>query len=99
MRSTVLRDGKFVVTSVPVPEPAQGQVVCRVLACGICGSDLHFVKQRRDLAEGTPAPPSPDVHGSGEDIFMGHEFCAEVVEAGHDTAAPPPGTVVTSVPS
>jgi threonine dehydrogenase-like Zn-dependent dehydrogenase len=32
------------------------------------------------------------------DIFMGHEFSAEVLEAGPDTDAPPPGTMVTSLP-
>src|SRR5690606_10316811 len=32
------------------------------------------------------------------DIFMGHEFSAEVLEAGPDTDAPPPGTLVTSLP-
>ena len=29
---------------------------------------------------------------------MGHEFSAEVLEAGPDTEAPPPGTIVTSLP-
>ena len=33
-----------------------------------------------------------------DDVFMGHEFSAEVLEAGPDTDAPPPGTVVTSLP-
>jgi threonine dehydrogenase-like Zn-dependent dehydrogenase len=37
----------------------------------------------------------PDV---SRDIFMGHEFAAEVLEAGPDTDAPKPGTVVTSIP-
>ena len=32
------------------------------------------------------------------DVFMGHEFSAEVLEAGPDTVAPPPGTLVTSLP-
>jgi L-idonate 5-dehydrogenase len=30
------------IASVPVPEPGPGEVRVRVLACGICGSDLHF---------------------------------------------------------
>jgi threonine dehydrogenase-like Zn-dependent dehydrogenase len=33
------------------------------------------------------------------DVFLGHEFAAEVLEAGPDTVAPPPGTIVTSVPA
>ena len=32
------------------------------------------------------------------DVFMGHEFSAEVLEAGPDTEAPAPGTLVTSLP-
>jgi 2-desacetyl-2-hydroxyethyl bacteriochlorophyllide A dehydrogenase len=32
------------------------------------------------------------------DVFMGHEFSGEVLEAGPDTDAPTPGTVVTSLP-
>ena len=34
----------------------------------------------------------------GRDIFMGHEFSAEVLEAGPDTETHPPGTLVTSLP-
>jgi threonine dehydrogenase-like Zn-dependent dehydrogenase len=30
------------VARVPIPEPAPGEVRVRLLACGICGSDLHF---------------------------------------------------------
>ena len=33
-----------------------------------------------------------------DDVFMGHEFSAEVLEAGPDTEALPLGTVVTSLP-
>jgi threonine dehydrogenase-like Zn-dependent dehydrogenase len=32
------------------------------------------------------------------DIYMGHEFSAEVLEAGPDTDTHPPGTLVTSLP-
>jgi threonine dehydrogenase-like Zn-dependent dehydrogenase len=34
----------------------------------------------------------------GRDVFMGHEFSAEVLELGPDTVGPAPGTVVTSLP-
>ena len=33
-----------------------------------------------------------------DDVFMGHEFSAEVLEAGPETDAPPAGTAVTSLP-
>ena len=32
------------------------------------------------------------------DVYMGHEFCAEVLEVGPDTVGPAPGTLVTSIP-
>ena len=66
MRAVVSRaPGQLVVEDVAEPKPAQGQAVLRVLACGICGSDLH-------LHQHGMLPPG---------AIMGHEFCGEVVEA------------------
>lgn len=104
MRSAVLRDGAIVVRDdVPDPRPELGQVLVEVKACGICGSDLHFARHGHSMLElggqmsGVPdlgrTPPDLD-----NDIFMGHEFSAEVLEAGPDTVAPDPGTLVTSMP-
>jgi alcohol dehydrogenase, propanol-preferring len=52
----------------PVPEPGQGELLIRVLACGVCRTDLH-------LAEGDLAPRAPD-------ITPGHEVVGEVAAAG-----------------
>ena len=42
MRAVVLRDGELVVAEVPEPPaPQAGQLLVEVVACGICGSDLH----------------------------------------------------------
>lgn len=85
----------------PVPSP--GQVLVQVKACGICGSDLHFAKHGDDILAlsgqvlGVPFGAGGAVDLS-DDVFMGHEFSAEVLESGPNTEAPPPGTVVTSVP-
>jgi threonine dehydrogenase-like Zn-dependent dehydrogenase len=104
MRAAVLRDGRMVVRDdVPEPVPGEGQVLVQVRACGICGSDLHFARHGAtmlalgDEMEGLPDLGRPRLD-LGRDVFMGHEFCAEVVEAGPGTQAPPPGTLVTSVP-
>jgi len=35
--------GELTVQRVPVPVPGEGEVLCRVLACGICGTDLKIV--------------------------------------------------------
>ncbi|TML42212.1 MAG: zinc-binding dehydrogenase [Actinobacteria bacterium] len=101
MRAAVLRSGNLVVDDVEDPAPGFGQVLVRTLACGICGSDLHFMRHASRMVElsgqlaGPLAGPSLDL---SRDVFMGHEFAAEVIEAGPDTVAPPAGTVVTSMP-
>jgi len=105
MRAAVLRSGQLLVDDVPDPSPAFGQVLVRTLACGICGSDLHFVRHAPAMVELTRqlAGPMTPMTGPpldlGRDIVMGHEFVAEVLEAGPDTMAPPAGTVVTSMPA
>ena len=107
MRACVMRSGELVVADVPDPRPEPGQLLVRTLACGICGSDLHFLKHAPsmvDLSDQlTPSlgelalalAPAIDL---ARDIVMGHEFCAEVLETGPDTSGPPAGTPVVSVP-
>lgn len=101
MRAAVLRDGRMVYRDdVPDPVPEAGQVLVGVRACGICGSDLHFAAHGAQVLQMTER-----VAGAGvmrvdldHDIYMGHEFSAEVLEAGPDTDTHPPGTLVTSLP-
>jgi len=103
MRASVLRDGRMVLRDdVAEPVPGPGQVLVGVKACGICGSDLHFAKHGADVLE-----LNDQIEGFGgggmsidlnRDVFMGHEFSAEVLEAGPDTEAPARGTLVTSLP-
>ncbi|CAG7013251.1 zinc-binding dehydrogenase [Mycobacterium avium subsp. paratuberculosis] len=102
MRAAVLRDGRMVYRDdVPEPIPETGQVLVGVRACGICGSDLHFaahgaqVLQMSDRVAGGAGGMRVDLD---HDIFMGHEFSAEILEAGPDTETHPPGTLVTSLP-
>lgn len=102
MRASVLRDGHMVLRDdVPEPVPGPGQVLVTVRACGICGSDLHFAEhghEMLELAEQVRDVPMPRDIDLAADVFLGHEFSAEILEAGPDTAAPPPGTLVTSQP-
>lgn len=100
MRAAVLRAGRVVVDEVDEPTPAEGQVLVAVRACGICGSDLHFVDHGADFLRLSSeayggVPPIVDL---SRDVRMGHEFCAEVIESGPHTNGPKPGTLVTSIP-
>lgn len=59
--------GRIEVKEVPEPTPGPGEVVVRVAACGICGTDLH-------IADG-------DYHAEYPAI-PGHEMAGTIVDAG-----------------
>lgn len=52
------------------PTPGEGEVVVKVIRCGICGSDLH-------MAQG-------HLGGYIDRAVPGHEFAGEIVAIGHD---------------
>jgi (R,R)-butanediol dehydrogenase/meso-butanediol dehydrogenase/diacetyl reductase len=69
MRAAVLNEGKsFDIVDHPDPVPGPSDLVLRVEACGICGSDLKAAANMRT------------------GLVMGHEFCGEIVEVGHEAA-------------
>jgi threonine dehydrogenase-like Zn-dependent dehydrogenase len=105
MRAAVLNSGSLLVRDdVPEPVPALGQVLVQVKACGICGSDLHFAKHGGTMLalgkqmEGLPSLGADEELDLSKDVYMGHEFAAEVLEVGPDTDTLAPGTLVTSLP-
>ena len=51
---------RIVVKDIQVPKPAPGEVVVKVKACGICGTDIHFYN---DFPEKTPTPLGHEVSG------------------------------------
>jgi L-iditol 2-dehydrogenase len=72
MRAALLRDfGKLDVEEVPVPGPGPGEVLVRVRACGICGTDLKIVS---GAYKGTWPPELP--------FIIGHEWSGEVAALG-----------------
>jgi threonine dehydrogenase-like Zn-dependent dehydrogenase len=88
MRAAIMRDARIVVDTVAEPEPLAGEVLVSIHACGICGSDLHALKHGELMVEASleaGVPPS-SVMDLTKDVYMGHEFCAEILDYGPDTA-------------
>lgn len=106
MRAAVMRGAQLVVDDIDDPTPGPGQVLVQTLACGICGSDLHTLQHGDQMVEmsnegagvaGDAMPPM-EIMDLSHDVVMGHEFCAEVVELGENTANCEVGDVVVSIP-
>ena len=71
MRAVIVeRPGVVRVDDVPEPEAAPGEVVVRVGACGICGTDVHIVDGE--------FPPTK------YPVIPGHELGGEIVALGPD---------------
>jgi len=71
MRAIVLdRPGSFRVAEVPDPVPGEGQIVVKVDACGICGTDIHIMDGE--------FPPTP------YPITPGHEFAGTIAAVAGD---------------
>lgn len=68
----------------PVPAPGPGQVVIKVAASAICGSDLHIFKGKH------PSVPLP--------ATIGHEFSGDVVAVGEGVDSLKTGQRVTVEP-
>jgi len=83
MKAAILETapGGFHIEDIPIPEPAAGEVLVKVSACGVCHTDLHVMK-------GEVAFPTPAV--------MGHEISGTVAALGAGVKGPPVGTRVVS---
>jgi len=72
--------GHAEVVDVPRPDPGPGEVMLRVLAAGVCRTDLALL---RSGGNGLELP-----------VTLGHEVVGEVMALGEGVAGPAPGTVV-----
>jgi propanol-preferring alcohol dehydrogenase len=65
MRAAVLRELKtpLRIEEVPVPEPKPGEVVIKVVACGVCHSDVHAVDGDWDPLPNLPLTPGHEAAG------------------------------------
>jgi propanol-preferring alcohol dehydrogenase len=66
-RPAPVRDRPLTVETVPVEEPAKGSALLKVLACGVCRTDLHIVEGELPQRMGAVIP--------------GHQIVAEVVSS------------------
>ena len=110
MRAAVMSNWELRIDDIDVPTPGPGQVLTKVLSCGICGSDLHLLRhgeESRRLSDEIAAEQRADgiepeggamMFDPAGDLVMGHEFCCEVVEVGPGVANLAVGDVVVSLP-
>src|SRR5437588_11412358 len=73
------------IVEVPTPELKPGHVLLRVLACGVCRTDLHIV-------EGELAPRNPR-------LIPGHQIVGEVIAGDIDSMSDIGGTGVPARPA
>ncbi len=72
-KPAAIEDLPLALEDLPVPRPAAGQVLLRVLACGVCHTDLH-------ICEGELKPKSLPV-------IPGHQVVAEIEALGPEVNA------------
>lgn len=99
MDAVVMTRGSLTVTTAPVPTPGPGEVLVKVLAAGICGSDLHCLTHGEQLLASAKEAAGVDLFSMDDPVVMGHEFCAEIVQHGPQTQGTLPiGTRVACFP-
>ena len=78
---TLTAASTFTYGDVPIPKPGPDEVLIRIAACGICGSDIHGMDGR----SGRRKPP----------IIMGHEAAGTIEAVGGNVQTWSPGQRVT----
>ncbi|MEN3184021.1 MAG: zinc-dependent alcohol dehydrogenase family protein [Atribacterota bacterium] len=85
MRACVFEErNRFSIREVPVPVPNPGEVLIRVRAAGICGTDIHIL--RGEYFQDFP-------------IIAGHEFAGEIAALGEGVEGFSVGERVTADPN
>lgn len=68
-------------------EPGEGQVLLKVCACGVCGTDVHIYEGGKGSAEVKPP------------VILGHEFCGFIEKIGPGVEGLKVGQLVTVDPN
>lgn len=82
-----LGNKQFETREVVLRKPGAGEVVVKVAACGICGTDVHIYHGHKGSAEVVPP------------VILGHEFAGVVTEIGPDVDTVKVGDHVTVDPN
>lgn len=83
------------VEDIAAPEkPGPGQVLVKVIQCGICGSDLHEYTHGPQLV---PVRPHPFTRATAPQI-LGHEFSARVEAIGEGVSRVKVGDRISAIP-
>ena len=92
MKAAVFKEvgSPLVIENVPDPTPMPKELVIRVEACGVCGTDLHMSENRSSEGGWRLLEPG---------CILGHEFAGEIVEVGKSLSGDwRKGDRVTSLP-
>ena len=82
---TAYAPGNIELRTVPIPQPGPREVLLRVKAAAVCGTDVH-IRHWNAWAQARMNPP----------VVIGHEFSGEVVEIGSDVRTVRVGDRVSS---
>jgi hypothetical protein len=81
-------DPNVKLVDIPVPKPGPGEVLAKVKATGVCGSDVHMYQ--KDEAGYTAYPGHCKFP-----VVLGHEWSGEVVEVGKGVETLKPGDPIS----
>ena len=86
MKAALLRaPGDMAIASIPMPEPGEGDIVIRVKAAAICGTDIRIINGKKRKGVRFPG-------------VIGHEFSGEVTAVGAGVESFRPGDRVAADP-
>lgn len=84
IRVMLTKPGHFEIDETSIPKPAEGQILLKVVRCGVCGSDPTIYRGLHPYAK--------------KSLVMGHEFSGIVEELGEGVTHLEKGMRVTVIP-
>jgi 2-desacetyl-2-hydroxyethyl bacteriochlorophyllide A dehydrogenase len=100
MKAAIVENGQLRIGNMPDPVPTKGQALVRTHSCGLCASDVHFLKGGQNIIDLSKRLGGPYAQLDFARPFVpGHEYVGEILDYGPGSAKPiKVGRKVTSVP-